>query len=299
MKPVSSELLCDALRRASRGEAEAPDAARRARIHAFIGARGGVGASTLALGVAWLLAQEHKLATALVDLDLHFGNLALSLDLEPGRGLRQALEHPERTDGLLLASAMVKGDEQLPILGAEELLEDMLRFEPEGGEALLGALAQDYDCLLVDLPRSLDGAARHVLAAADSTLIVTDFSLAALRDAFRLAEPGQVAGRRAQRRSWSASQVGALHRGEIGRAEFERGLGTAARFRRPVRSQSGARHGGGRQDAAGGRWRQQGSRRDAPHRRPPRRTRGEGEDRAQALVRLRLRCSVRAMVRTV
>lgn len=232
VKPVSSELLCDALRRASRGEAEAPDAARRARIHAFIGARGGVGASTMVLGVAWLLAQEHKLRTALVDLDLHFGTLALSLDLEPGRGLRQALEHPERTDGLLLASAMVKGDEQLPILGAEELLDDILHFEPEGAEALFGALAQDYDCLLVDLPRSLDGAARHVLASADSTLIVTDFSLAALRDAFRLSSLVKSLGAAATPLV-VASQVGALHRGEIGRAEFERGLGTAVDFAVP------------------------------------------------------------------
>ncbi|HUZ75042.1 MAG TPA: AAA family ATPase [Stellaceae bacterium] len=232
VKPVSSALLTDALRRAGRGESEATDPGRQARIHAFIGARGGVGASTLVLGVAWLLAQEHKLRTALVDLDLHFGTLALSLDLEPGRGLRQALEHPERTDGLLLASAMVKGDEQLPILGAEESLEDVLHFEPDGAEALLTALAQDYDCLLIDLPRSLDGAARHVLASADNTFIVTDFSLAALRDAFRLSSLVKSLGA-AGGPLVVASQVGALHRGEIGRAEFERGLGTSVDFAVP------------------------------------------------------------------
>jgi pilus assembly protein CpaE len=229
VKPVSSEILCDALRRAGRGEGESPDAARRARVNAVIGARGGVGTSTLVLGVAWLLAQEHEMRTALVDLDLHFGTLALSLDLEPGRGLRQALEHPERTDGLLLASAMVKGDEQLPILGGEESLEEDLRFDSDGAEALLNALAQDYDCLMIDLPRTLDGAARHVLATADNTLIVTDFSLAALRDAFRLSSlVKSLAGAGAP--MVVASQVGALHRGEIGRTEFERGLGTAVDF---------------------------------------------------------------------
>ncbi len=185
LKPVSSEILTDALRRASRSEPET-EGKRRARIHAVIGARGGVGSSMLALSLSWLLSQEHKKPTALIDLDLHFGNLALSLDLEPGRGLRQALEHPERTDGLLLASAMVKGEERLPILAAEESLEDMLRFEPEGASALLEALAQDYDYLVVDLPRTLDAAARHVLTAADAVIVVTDLSLAALRDAFRI-----------------------------------------------------------------------------------------------------------------
>ena len=228
LKPVSSEILCDALRRAARSEAEASDTKRRARIHAVIGARGGVGASTLALSLAWLLSQEHKLSTALIDLDLHFGNIALSLDLEPGRGLRQALEHPERTDGLLLASAMVKGDERLPILAAEESLGDMLQFEPEGATALLDALAQDYDFLMVDLPRTLDAATRHVLTAADATIIVTDLSLASLRDAFRL--NGLVKATGGNNPIMVAMQVGALHRGEIGRAEFERGLGAPLDF---------------------------------------------------------------------
>ncbi|HXQ51178.1 MAG TPA: AAA family ATPase [Stellaceae bacterium] len=223
LKPVSSEILCDALRRAVRTEAEASDAKGRARIHAVIGARGGVGASTLAVSLAWLLSKEHSLPTALIDLDLHFGNVALSLDLEPGRGLRQALEHPERTDSLLLASAVVKGDERLPILAAEESLDELLRFEADGANALLTAMAQDYEHLVVDLPRSLDSAARHVLAAADLTMIVTDLSLAALRDAFRL--KGLVKSLGGSEIIVVGNQVGALHRGEIGRTEFERGMG--------------------------------------------------------------------------
>ncbi len=232
VKPVSSELLCDAFRRAVRGEGEATDSKRRARIHTFIGARGGVGSSTLALSTAWLLSKEHGMQTALIDFDLHFGTLALSLDLEPGRGLRQALEHPERTDGLLLASAMVKGDEKLPILAGEESLSDMLHFEPDGAEALLTALGHDYDCLVVDLPRSLDGAARYALGASDSTVIVTDLSLAALRDTFRLSGLVKSLGANATP-IIVASQVGALHRGEIGRPEFERGLGNPLDFAVP------------------------------------------------------------------
>ncbi len=185
----------------------------------------------MALSLSWLLSQEHKKPTALIDLDLHFGNLALSLDLEPGRGLRQALEHPERTDGLLLASAMVKGEERLPILAAEESLEEQLRFEPEGAMAVLDALAQDYDYLVVDLPRTLDAAARHVLTVADAVIVVTDLSLAALRDAFRIS--GLVRTLGGPTPMIVANQVGALHRGEIGRAEFERGLGTSLDFMVP------------------------------------------------------------------
>src|SRR3546814_16272710 len=59
----------------------------------------------------------------LVDLDLHFGTCALSLDLLPGRGLRDALDNPERIDPLFIASALVNESENLFILGGEEPLE--------------------------------------------------------------------------------------------------------------------------------------------------------------------------------
>jgi pilus assembly protein CpaE len=124
---------------------------------------------------------------------------------------------------------MVKGDEKLPILAAEESLEDMLTFEPEGATALLAALEQDYGNLVVDLPRALDAAARQVLAVADTTIIVTDLSLAALRDAFRLTGLIKSLGNN-NTPMIVANQVGALHRGEIGKSEFERGFGSPVDF---------------------------------------------------------------------
>jgi pilus assembly protein CpaE len=223
VKPASSDLLADALGRAVRSEGGTPVPAKSARLFAFVGARGGVGTTTLALATAWILAHEVKLRTALIDLDLHFGNLALNLDLEPGRGLREALERPERTDNLLLASAMVRDGDKLPILAAEEPLEDMLGFAPEAATPLLSALRHDYDCIVADVPRSLDAVARKVLAAADQVVVVTDLSLAAVRDSLRLVD--LVRAFDAQGKPLIvANQVGAAHRGEIGRPEFERGL---------------------------------------------------------------------------
>lgn len=224
VKPVSSEILSDALTQAlSQAGAREVDP-RSKRLYPFIGARGGVGTTTLSVGTAWLLAHEFKLRTTLVDLDLHFGNLALSLDLEPGRGLREALEHPERTDNLLLQSAMVKEGDVLPILAAEEPLEEMFNFEPESTSTLLEALAQDHDYLIVDVPRSLNGICRQVLGVADTVIIVTDLSLASLRDTLRLNDLMKSLGSRSKP-IIVANNVGAAHRGEIGRAEFERGLG--------------------------------------------------------------------------
>jgi len=224
VKPVSSEVLSQALT-ASLRVYSAPGTARSTQLFAFIGARGGVGTTTVAISTAWLLAHEFKVRTTLIDLDLHFGNLALSLDLEPGRGLREALEHPERTDSMLLQAAMVNDAEKLPILATEQPLEDILHFDPAAVAPLLTALAEDYDCLIVDLPRSLDGMARQIITAADTTVIVTDLSLSALRDTHRLVELSKSLESRSKPLV-VANQVGSSHRGEIGRPEFERGVGS-------------------------------------------------------------------------
>ncbi|MDV7396632.1 P-loop NTPase, partial [Arthrospira platensis SPKY1] len=96
---------------------------------AVIGARGGVGATTVAVNCAWLLAHDLELKTALIDLDLYFGSCALALDVEPGKGFREALENPERIDGLFLERAMVRVSDKLFLLAAEDDLETASGFD--------------------------------------------------------------------------------------------------------------------------------------------------------------------------
>src|SRR5205085_6436501 len=81
--------------------------------------RGGVGATTAAVSCAWLMATEQRERVALVDLDLHFGTVALKLDLDPGSGLCEALEQPSRIDSLFIERAMVKVTDNLRVLAAE------------------------------------------------------------------------------------------------------------------------------------------------------------------------------------
>jgi pilus assembly protein CpaE len=95
------------------------------RLIAVVGARGGVGATTVATNLAWTLAHEHNMRVALVDLDLFFGTCGLALDLELGRGFREALENPARIDSLFIERAMVREGEnprwrlQLRSVGAD------------------------------------------------------------------------------------------------------------------------------------------------------------------------------------
>src|SRR5205809_6693557 len=86
---------------------------------AVIGVRGGVGASTIATSLAWLLGEKARRTTALLDLDVHFGTGALALDLEPGRGLTDAVESASRVDGLFLERGMVRAHERPAGLPAE------------------------------------------------------------------------------------------------------------------------------------------------------------------------------------
>ena len=123
LKPLSAGQLRDALNQAqavfAAPRASDPEAAKRHVSTAIVGTRGGVGASMLATSLAWIFSDDKKLPTALLDLDVHFGTGALALDLEPGRGLTDAIDNPSRIDGLFIERAMIRANDNLAILSAE------------------------------------------------------------------------------------------------------------------------------------------------------------------------------------
>ena len=107
VKPLTAEIIDVAIDAAAETPAASAESAANGKIIAFIGAHGGVGATTLAVNTAWTIASEMEKQVAVVDLDLKFGSVSLALDVEPGRGLREALQHPERIDSLFVAGAAV------------------------------------------------------------------------------------------------------------------------------------------------------------------------------------------------
>lgn len=153
---------------------------------AVIGARGGVGATTIAATLAGIGARDFATSTALVDLDLHFGTAALALDLEPSRGMRDALEKPDRIDILFLERLMLRPFGNLSILACEEALGETVTATAGAGERLLNTLREGYSLILFDLPRHLDALTRQVLGGVDTILIVAEPTIASLRDALRL-----------------------------------------------------------------------------------------------------------------
>lgn len=193
VKPVSENALATALERAEEPVAtEAPQGSPADRkTIVVVGARGGVGASTIAVNLGWLCAQDYKMSTTLVDLDLEFGTVALSLDLEPTRGLREALEHPARIDSLFVQSATASVQDKavrdkFSVMATEENLAGEISFSSDAIEILFDMIGKSNECIVVDLPRPAFALRHQTLQAATHIVIATELSLSGLRDTIRL-----------------------------------------------------------------------------------------------------------------
>ncbi len=185
VKPPTREALATVLEKRSADGGKAADGGL-GEVIVFIGSRGGVGTTTSAVSCAWLLAEERHERVALVDLDLHFGTVALKLDTDPGSGLCEALEQPSRIDSLFIDRAMVKVADNLRVLAAEASATQHVPIDGGAIDMLLYELRRKFARVVVDLPRGATPLQRAVLAAASQVVLVCERSLAGLRDTIRL-----------------------------------------------------------------------------------------------------------------
>jgi pilus assembly protein CpaE len=161
-------------------------AAKRHVSTAIVGTRGGVGASMMATSLAWLFATDHQKPTALLDLDVHFGTGALTLDLEPGRGLTDAIENPSRIDGLFIERAMIRANDNLAILSAEAPINSPLMTDGSAFVQLEEEFRQAFEMTVIDLPRNMLINFPHLLADVNCVVLTTEYTLASARDAIRI-----------------------------------------------------------------------------------------------------------------
>jgi pilus assembly protein CpaE len=153
---------------------------------AVVGVRGGVGASTIATSLAWLLGEKARRTTALLDLDVHFGTGALALDLEPGRGLTDAIENPSRIDGLFIERAMVRANERLSVLSAEAPIHQPLATDGTAFFQLQEEMRNAFESTVLDLPRHMLIQYPHLVHDAHVCVLVSELTLAATRDTIRI-----------------------------------------------------------------------------------------------------------------
>ncbi len=153
---------------------------------AVVGVRGGVGASLVSTSLAWAMSEQAGRQTALLDLDVHFGTGALTLDLEPGRGLIDAIDNPSRIDGLFIERAMVRASDKLSLLSAEAPIHQPVMTDGSAFFQLEEELRGAFEMTIVDLPRQVLIPFPHLVSEAGTILLVSDVTLAAARDTIRL-----------------------------------------------------------------------------------------------------------------
>jgi pilus assembly protein CpaE len=188
VKPLTRELLAKAVAPKPNPGDIGRTALKLGKMVSLIGARGGVGATTMAANLAWHLANRQSRRVALVDLDLQHGDCALTFNINIAPGFRDALANPMRLDHLLLDRIMTQHGERLFVLGSEEPLHENMQFTVSAIDTLFSVLRSQFHYVIVDVPRISTPAYRRALEIADRRIIVVDQTMRAMRDAVRLAK---------------------------------------------------------------------------------------------------------------
>ncbi len=154
-------------------------------VIAVTGSRGGVGASTVAINLSWLLAEKQQVKTALIDLDKYFGISTLALNLEANQGLVTALEDIENIDKVVLSQLMLKKTKNLWVLAATTSLDKPNIYNQDVLKALLDLVRKQFIISIIDLPHYTLPHVKSLASMVNDFVIVSDLSLIALRDTER------------------------------------------------------------------------------------------------------------------
>ena len=153
------------------------------RIIAVTGAKGGVGASTIAHNVAWSIARSFETQTIIADLDFAFGTTGLDFNQDPPQGIAEAVFAPERLDTNLVDRLLSKCSDRLSILAAPATVDRAYDLHENAFDALIDILRASVPCVILDVPHAWTSWARRVLVNADELVVVAGPDLANLRNA--------------------------------------------------------------------------------------------------------------------
>lgn len=195
------------------------------RSIAFVGARGGAGASAVAHNTAYAMSERIGLNTVIVDYDLPFGTAGLDFNQDPLGGVADALSQPDRLDATLLDRMMVRCTDKLSLFAAPASLETDWEIGPDAFEEVTSRIRSTAPFVVLDLPHLWSGWMRKTLISADEVVVVATPDLASLRNAknmidlIRQARPNDAPPRLV------LNQVGVPGRPEIPAKDFGAALG--------------------------------------------------------------------------
>ena len=201
-----------------------PDAKPVGRTIAVVGAKGGVGASTIAHNIGWAIARDLWLDAVVADLDLPFGTAGLDYTQDPPQGIADAVQSPERIDTAFLDRLLSKCTDHLSLLAAPATLDKVYDFGTESFDAIFDVLRTTVPFIVLDVPHVWTGWARRTLIGADDILVVAAPDLANLRNAKNMIDLLRAARPNDNRPYYCLNQIGVPKRPEIKAADFAKAL---------------------------------------------------------------------------
>jgi len=210
--------------RAICGLYSAPEAKPVGRIIAVTGAKGGVGASTVAHNIGWAIAHDLALDSVVTDLDLAYGTAGLDYNQDPPQGIADAVFTPDRIDSNFVDRLLAKCTDHLSLLAAPATLDRVYDFGSEAFDAIFDSLRTTMPCVVVDVPHQWTGWAKRALVSADDLLIIAEPDLANLRNTKNLIDVLRAARPNDRHPYYCLNQVGVPKRPEIKPADFAKAL---------------------------------------------------------------------------
>lgn len=160
-----------------------PSAPFVGRTIAFVGARGGCGASAVAHNTAYAISERIGANAVIVDYDLPFGTAGLDFNQDPLSGVADALGQPDRLDATLLDRMMVRCTDKLSLFAAPATLDTDWEISPEAFEEVTSRIRGTAPFVILDLPHLWSSWMRRTLISADEVVVVATPDLASLRNA--------------------------------------------------------------------------------------------------------------------
>jgi pilus assembly protein CpaE len=202
----------------------ASEAVAVGRIIAVVGAKGGVGASTVAHNVAWAIARDLALDSVVIDLDLAFGTASLDYNQDPVQGIANAVFQPERPDSAFMERLLSKCTDRLDLLAAPATLDQVYDFGADAFDAIFDTMRMTTPCIVLDVPHQWSAWTKRTLVGADDILIVAEPDLANMRNAKNMLNVLKAARPNDRPPLYCLNQVGMHKRPEISTREFAKAI---------------------------------------------------------------------------
>lgn len=197
-------------------------------VFTFIGAKGGVGSSTVCHNVSWTLSEVLASNVIIADLDLAFGTTGLDFNQDPVQGIAEALASPERLDEVLLDRLLTKCSERLSIFAAPVVLDRDYDLSADACDMVLDVARQNVPYVFVDLPHAWTSWTKRILLNSDEVVITAAPDLANLRNAKNVIDLLKGSRKNDTPPHLVINMAGMPKRPEISVKEFEQALGITA-----------------------------------------------------------------------